>query len=39
MPEQSSRIATETPSLAKCPTGISGLDDITHGGVPLTTTR
>ena len=22
------------PSIAKCPTGISGLDDITHGGLP-----
>jgi circadian clock protein KaiC len=26
---------TTNPELAKCPTGIRGLDEITHGGLPL----
>lgn len=34
MPDQSLHLDTEAPSLAKCPTGIPGLDEITFGGLP-----
>ena len=29
------RRETTIPALPKCPTGIAGLDDVTHGGLPL----
>lgn len=34
MTELNNHVDTEIPSLNKCPTGISGLDDLTFGGLP-----
>ena len=34
MTEQRSALEAETKSLVKCPTGIAGLDEVTHGGLP-----
>ena len=35
MAELNNQLGSEIVSLPKCPTGIAGLDEITHGGLPL----
>ena len=34
MSERPKAVAASLPTLAKCPTGIRGLDDVTNGGFP-----
>ena len=34
MPVQHCGLDTDLMQLAKCPTGIAGLDEVTHGGLP-----